>query len=397
MTINPGFRSLAPYVWPIYAPWMAASLGMSVLLVALPILLIDAGQGYAVAGVVAGAGGAGATAAALPTGWSTDRWGPARVGVGSLVLMVSSAAMMAIWEHPAWLGVHHFLFGAGSLGVMLSRQADLTARIPVVLRGRAMSLMGGSMRFSVFLGTAIGGVLVDLVGARGAFVAAGLGAAIGLPAVLPGARHPDTEVASVGGGGPHLGTVVRRHRRRLLHAGLFGLSAMATREGRMVLLPLVGVALGLAPSSIGILVAAGYAADLVLFPVSGMVMDRFGRRTAMVPAYGLLAGGLLSLMIADSSTGVLLAGLVMGVGNGLSSGSLFTLSSDVAPAEGTATFLSAVSLLTDGGRIVGPVVVGVVADQWGLDAAALALSAVMVAGVLWLGLVVGETGERSGA
>jgi len=53
MEATGGFRSLAPYLWPIYGPWMAASLGMSVLLVALPIVLVDDGHGYAVAAVVA--------------------------------------------------------------------------------------------------------------------------------------------------------------------------------------------------------------------------------------------------------------------------------------------------------------------------------------------------------
>ena len=389
-----GFRSLAPYLWPIYGPWMAASLGMSGLLVALPIVLVAEGHGYAVAAVVAGAGGAGAALGALPTGWATDRWGPARAGVGALLLMVASATVMTISVRPVILGVGHLAFGAGSLGVMLSRQADLTPRIPVVLRGRAMSLMGGTLRFSVFIGTAVGGLLVDLAGARWTFVAAGLGAAIGIPAVLPGARNPAAEVAPVGAGGPGVWTVVRRHRRRLLHAGLFGMSSMTTREGRMVLLPLVGVALDLRPATIGVLVAAGYGADLLLFPVSGAVMDRFGRRAAMVPAYGLLAVGLLCLVAADSSTGVLVAGLVMGLGNGLSSGSLFTLSSDVAPAEGTASFLAASSLLTDGGRVMGPAIVAVVADRWGLDAAAVVLAATMTAGLVWLCLVVGETGER---
>jgi len=393
METTGGFRVLVPYVWPIYGPWMAASLGMSIMLVALPIALVDEGHGYAVAAVVAGAGGAGAAVGALPTGWATDRWGPARVGVGALLLMVASAGVMATTLHPSVLGVGHLVFGAGSLGVMLSRQADQTQRIPVVMRGRAMSLMGGTMRFSVFLGTALGGLLVDLVGARWTFAAAGLGAAIGIPAVLPGARNPSGEVAPVGAGGPGLWAVVRRHRRRLLHAGLFGMSSMTTREGRMVLLPLVGVALELRPATIGVLVAAGYAADLVLFPVSGAVMDRFGRRAAMVPAYGLLAVGLLCLVAADSATGVLVAGLVMGLGNGLSAGSLFTLGSDVAPAEGTASFLSAVSLLTDGGRVLGPLVVAVVADRWGLDASAIVLAAAMAGGLVWLCLVVGETGK----
>ena len=386
-----GFRALTPYVWPIYGPWMSASLGMSLLLVALPIILVGDGHGYAVASIVAGAGGAGAAAGALPVGWATDRWGPARVGAGSLLAMVGSAAVMTASGAVAILGFGHFVFGGGALGVLLSRQADLTRRIPPLLRGRAMSLMGGTMRFSVLLGTIVGGTLVDVAGARWTFGAAGLGAAIGIPAVLPGALKPEREVAPIGAGGPGLFEVVRANRRRLLHAGLFGMAAMTTREGRMVLLPLVGVALDLRPSAIGILVATGYSADLILFPLSGFIMDRLGRLAAIVPAYGLLALGLLSLLVVDSATGVLLSGLVMGLGNGLSAGSLFTLSSDLAPEEGTASFLSAVALLTDGGRIFGPLVVAVVASLGSLDAAAVGLALVMILGLVWLVAVVGET------
>ncbi|HCV35089.1 MAG TPA: hypothetical protein DGF10_10550, partial [Acidimicrobiaceae bacterium] len=66
---------------------------MSVMLVALPIVLVEAGSGYTVAAIVAGAGGAGAAAAALPVGWCTGRWGPARVGVGSLGIMLVAAAV----------------------------------------------------------------------------------------------------------------------------------------------------------------------------------------------------------------------------------------------------------------------------------------------------------------
>ena len=386
-----GFRALTPYVWPIYGPWMSASLGMSLLLVALPIILVGDGHGYAVASIVAGAGGAGAATGALPVGWATDRWGPAKVGAGSLVAMVCSAAVMTASGTVVVLGLGHFVFGAGALGVLLSRQADLTRRIPLLLRGRAMSLMGGTMRFSVLLGTIVGGALVDVAGARWTFAAAGLGAAIGIPAVLPGALKPEREVAPIGIGGPDLLEVVRTNRRRLLHAGLFGMAAMTTREGRMVLLPLVGVALDLRPSTIGILVAAGYSADLILFPLSGYVMDRLGRLAAIVPAYALLAVGLLSLLVVDSAIGVLLSGLVMGLGNGLSAGSLFTLSSDLAPEEGTASFLSAVALLTDGGRVLGPLVVAVVASIGSLDGAAVGLALVMTLGLVWLVAVVGET------
>ena len=392
-SVRMGFRSLSPHVWPIYAPWMASSLGMSTLLVALPIWLLSGGYGYVVTSIVAGAGGAGAAGGALLAGHLVDRLGPARVATGSLILMVAASATMALVTHVVVLGLGHLAFGMGSIGVMLSRHTDLTRRVPIYLRGRAMSMMGGSMRLSVMVGTATGGVLVETVGGRWTIAAAGLAAAIGLPAVIPTSRRPEREVAPTGSGGPGLAAVVRRHHRQLVRVGVFGALAMATREGRMVLLPLVGVSLDLRPSAIGVLVAAGYAADLLLFPVSGYVMDRLGRLSAMVPAYGLLAVGLLLLASADTTTGVLVAGLVMGVGNGLSSGSLFTLQSDVSPAEGTASFLAAATVATDGGRMLGPLLVGLVAASAGLAWAAVALAVVMALGVLWLALVVGETSD----
>jgi MFS family permease len=388
-----GFRSLSPYLWPIYGPWMAASLGMSTLLVALPIFIVSEGHGYAIAALVAGAGGCGATMAAIPVGWCTDQWGPARAGAVSLVCMVAAALLMATGTEPLLLGVGHLIFGGGALGVMLSRQSDLTRRIPITLRGRAMSLMGGTMRFSVLLGTAAGGLLVDYLGARMTFLAAGMGAAIGLPAVLPAAIKTRGEATLERTAHPRFVEVVRHNKGRLLRVGLFGAAAMTVREGRMVLLPLVGVSLGLRPATIGLLVATGYTADLVLFPISGAIMDRVGRLAAMVPAYGLLAIGLFCLFFAESAIGVLVAGLIMGLGNGLSAGSLFTLGSDVAPEEGTGSFLSAVSVLTDSGRLLGPLLVGLAAGQWGLDAAAVMLGATMLLGLLWLSAVVGETGR----
>lgn len=373
---------------------MSASLGMSVLLVALPVSLVGEGHGYSVAALVAGAGGAGAAIGALPTGWATDRWGPERVGVIALGAMCVSALVMGVGLHPWSLGLSHLTFGAGALGVMLSRQADLIRQVPLSLRGRAMASMGGTLRFSMLIGTVAGGVLVDFLGAQWTFLVAGLGAAVGIPAVFSSSRRPGINLGFSENAKPGLWSVVRCNRRRLVHAGLFGACSMTSREGRMVVLPLVGVALNIRPSTIGFLVASGYVADLALFPVAGALMDRFGRRKLMVPAYGLLAIGLGFLSVVESAQGVLVAGLIMGVGNGLSSGSLFTLSSDLAPPEGTASFLAVVSLITDCGRVAGPLLVALVAARWGLGASSAVLGGVMVFGLLWLGLVVGETGAH---
>jgi hypothetical protein len=48
--------------------------------------------------------------------------------------------------------------------------------------------------------------------------------------------------------------------------------------------------------------------------------------------------------------------------------------------------------MTDAGRVAGPLLVGIVADSAGLGWASWALAGVAALAVLWLGLVIGETG-----
>ena len=133
-----------------------------------------------------------------------------------------------------------------------------------------------------------------------------------------------------------------------------------------------------------------------MFPAAGATMDRFGRLAAMVPAYGLMALGLFGLALAQSATAAVVASIVMGIGNGLASGTLLTLSSDLAPDNDPGPFLAAIATISDVGKFVGPLVVGVVADSANLSTAAAVLGALLVVAVAWLLLLVGETGEPSG-
>ncbi len=159
---------------------------------------------------------------------------------------------------------------------------------------------------------------------------------------------------------------------------------MAVREGRYVVVPLIGDELGLSVAEVGALVAVGTFADLALFPVAGFVMDRFGRLAAMIPSFSLIAIGLIVLGLAESTTVAIVAGVVMGVGNGLGSGSMLTLGSDLAPRDDPAPFLAAIAVIQDVGKIIGPLVVGFVGAAVGLSASAIVLAVLMIIVILWL-------------
>ena len=124
-------------------------------------------------------------------------------------------------------------------------------------------------------------------------------------------------------------------------------------------------------------------------------MDRFGRLYAIVPSFTLFTAGLVILAYSHTALMVAVSGAVMGIGNGIGSGTMLTMASDLAPSEARGQVLSGLALLQDTGSVLGPVIVGVVADVAGVGASALALAGVMVVAILWLVGIVGETGHRT--
>jgi MFS family permease len=119
--------------------------------------------------------------------------------------------------------------------------------------------------------------------------------------------------------------------------------------------------------------------DMSMFFPAGVLMDRFGRKFASVPSFAVMAIGIGMVPFAGTFGGLMIAGLVIGLGNGLGSGSMMTLGADLAPEGATGEFLGIWRLIGDIGMVAGPLAVGVIASQVGLTGSAIAL---MIAGFL---------------
>jgi MFS family permease len=379
---------------PVYLPVTAGTLGLALLIPVLPLYLTRSGLPLETAAVVLAAVGAGATIGGLPAGALITRFGERAVLIGALIGLSVTSALLGVSDAALVLVGLRLGTGASNVGLRLSRQTYITRRIDAAARGRSMAMIGGSFRVSLFVGPLVGGVLAETIGFAWTFVVAGMLSAVGLiPALAPDTLAPtDGRIdASHRRDRPGLFTAINRHRRLLAVAGVVPMLTMAVREGRYVVVPLIGDNLGLSVAEVGALVAVGTFADLALFPVAGFVMDRFGRLAAMIPSFSLIAIGLIVLAMAESTTAAIGAGVIMGVGNGLSSGSMLTLGSDLAPRSDPAPFLAAIAVIQDLGKIIGPLVVGFVGAAFGLSASATVLAVLMVTVVVWLLTVVGET------
>ncbi len=389
-TVAAVLRSLA---LPVYLPCFFINGGTAMLVPLLPLYLADVGLSDSTLGLVIGAAGLGGMVSQIPWGRLIDRTNENVVLVFAVAMMALSVAIFGVVGSAIALGALRFIGGAGSSGWILSRQTFLTHATDAPTRGKAMALFGGTTRTAFLVGPVVAGVIAQVAGFATAFLVSGIVTAVGVLPLLLWRKAVERDLRP---SSSHLERPsLRPYVRSLALAGTGQVLVIAVRSGRFVVLPLVGIAVGLSESEVGFLIGLSGLADLLLFPVSGFLMDRFGRLFAIVPAFTLMGVGLFLLAAANTGATVTAAAIVIGIGNGLGSGTMLTLSADLAPANGPSGFLAALGTIRDTGKIAGPVVVGVVTDAASLPVSSvvLGITSLFAAAVIVFGI--GETLDRS--
>jgi MFS family permease len=162
--------------------------------------------------------------------------------------------------------------------------------------------------------------------------------------------------------------------------------------GESLIIPLWGSeVLMLSADRIGWVMSLSSAVSLILFFPAGTIMDRWGRKFALVPSFLLIGLGLGLLPLTGGFWGLATVGMVIGLGHGFGSGAMLTLGSDLSPEVGRSAFLGAWQWIADIGSSSGPLLVGLVADILALPFASLAVaSAGLLAGGV-IALFVPET------
>ena len=123
-------------------------------------------------------------------------------------------------------------------------------------------------------------------------------------------------------------------------------------------------------------------------------MDRWGRKYAYVPSFLLQSFGMAMVPFAGDFGWLLVVSLVIGLGNGLGSGTMMTLGADLAPTESRGEFLGLWRFVGDFGSAGGPLVVGHIAQIAGLSTAPLIVAGIGLLGAAILGTLVPETLKR---
>ena len=284
--------------------------------------------------------------------------------------------------------------GASLYGV--SRHTYISERITPRTRGRALSLCGGMMRMGRFAGPVVGGAIAAAWGIRVVFVVVGILCLLAPVAIAIFMQRTPTQNRSHAGAlrqsriSPAAALKGRLHL--LTTAGLGQVLTQTIRSGRQVVVPLFATdVLGLDIQSVGLLVSIAAAVEMSVFYPAGLIMDRLGRKAAIVPSLLIQALGLALVPFTSGFAGLTIVASLAGLGNGLSSGAMLTLGADLAPEEGRGTFLGIWRFIGDAGATTGPILSGAVADIFILQGAAWTIGAAGLLAAATFAFLVPET------
>ena len=256
-----------------------------------------------------------------------------------------------------------------------------------------MALLGGTGRFGIFIGPIIGGFLGAWAGMEWPFFLFAAIAIISLVFMTTDKVGQDLEDNRYAVGNPltTLVNVFRKHRYDLSTAGLVNLVLSTIREGRQILVPLWAEQIGLGISSLGLLFGIASAFDMTLFVLSGIVMDRWGRKWVIIPSALIMAIGVSLIPASHGFADLLGACILIALGNGIGSGAMFTLGADLAPRHHEGEFLGIWRLIGDGGRTMSPFAIGLIGQTAALTAACLTTAGAGVLAALLTAFLVKET------
>jgi MFS family permease len=365
-------------VIPVLAAAFLFNLGQGVLRPTLPLYLSAVfAANYRMVTAIPTVFGAGKWIASLPTGYLADR-------VGRRALMVAGLAILALVDVASAMtgrfGVFLALRGLGGVGWAMFGTVAMTTMVDREAgRGRAMSLLLTSETLGLLVGNATGGWLYQTMGIASPFAFEAACMAVAALIVAVWISPPPTTAASA--------PARPRLRAALRAPGVIVMSAVAAvlialQTGVIVfLVPLfLATRAALTPERVGVLVSLGVLGRLPALWLGGTLSDRWGRLRVLVPGLVAYAALLGSFPFLRRPIALAVSSFALGTATGLVAPLPAALVGDQAPPQLRAVAIGWLRTTTDTGHVLGPLVLGALAD-------AVDLAAPFVAGAVLLVLV----------
>jgi MFS transporter, ACDE family, multidrug resistance protein len=358
------------------------SFGAHVVAVNLPVYAKQVGVGFAVIGALVAVYDFAEIFAKPVFGWIADRRGLKTTMLAGIAFF-SLASLAFLFVPPQLLIVIRFLQGLGAAALSITSTALVAVYFPDG-RGSAFGVYNALKGLGYVLGPSIGGAIVWRYSFSAIFVASFLAGAfafclsIFLPGLLAKSKLEDDDDDF----SPRQIVAALREPRML------GWYVVIVVNMFMVgilfgFLPVYVNSLGYDQLKNGFIAAAATTSYLLIQPLAGYLADRFDAKHVVLTGLILSASSLA--LIPFSTGGVLVCVVVAG---GIGVGSVWTntdtIVSNLAEEGRLAATLGAAGSFKELGDMLGPLLIGVVAQFWGLRTGFLVCGALGLVGIVML-------------
>jgi MFS family permease len=354
-----------------YAPATLFGLSQGSMTPVIALSALDRGGSTSIAALITALVGIGSIVTNIPSGMLATRFGERKAMLVAAALTAVGLAFCLVDLGRGVVsllvyGVGILLIGSASSVYSLARQSYLTEMVPVHMRARALSTLGGTLRVGMFLGPFLGAGAMWLWGIPGAYyvslVAIGLAGVIvwRVPDLEESAEHKAAALQVTSRG------IVKDYWRVFLTLGMGIVLLSMIRQSRQVVIPLWAAHIGLSATANSVIYGIAGGIDALTFYPAGKVMDVYGRRWVAVPCVIIMGISFLLMPLTHGAVTLALVAMLMGFGNGIGSGIVMTLGADLSPSIGRPTFLGIWRELADAGQGLGPLVLSAVTALAGL-------------------------------
>lgn len=314
----------------------------------------------------------------LPLGRLSDRYGRRRMMVPGLILFIVVPLTYMAAQSPYHLYPIRVALGLG-VGLIFGNGFLLMSEVSEEgFRNVAQGIYMTSMGLGFTLGPLVGGFAAKLVGPSLSFKISSGFAVLGLLLLL---MVKENRVRESGKTEVRAGLTELLRDPRIIASGVANFVNSLMFNAVTLFFPVYGSDIGLDEADVGIgLTSRGLASTAVRLPV--------GSLTRRFKALNMMAAGLLlsaaTMFTVSNSSGLVLVSVLMGVqglayGVYLTSGNVYV--SEEAPKDHKATAMAVYSMFGNIGGIVGPVMLGVIAERIGVRGALQFSAAATVLGV----------------
>lgn len=307
----------------------------------------------------------------IPAGTLSERYGRRRLlWSGPGLLAIASFAAGASHSF-TWLLAWRFVQGVGSALYMTAAMAAVADLSTPETRGRTMALYQTALLTGTSLGPVVGGFAASTWGYAAPFwlfgVVSAIAALIAFCSVSE-TLNRDLTVNSVSGERKSLGGLndlkLLMSSRKFLLITVVSFAIFFTRTAaKFTLIPLIGLnRFQMNSDKIGLILTIATLANFLALPLAGRMMDRYGRKIVIVPAQTACAAALILVAWSPIPSLFWIAIVILGVAMGISSPAAAAYAADVTPQARFGPAMGLLRAISDLGFMVGPVLVGAVAD-----------------------------------